>query len=153
MAYEHSNTGQISSDLNLTCLLVQKDGTPIGDIFVLKESKDLYLSQLAEHIKQRRPDMLSGVYSDDIKFWRPDPPLSALPSRLLSAVNALRFNQPEGEGGVTELSRAARLRAVFTANQLQEDQVHVIAQLPLDVPAQIPFDRKGKGSDICIVLY
>src|SRR6266852_5874648 len=139
MAHEHSNAGQISSHLDLRCLLVKNDGTLVGRSFVVNESENRFISQLAEHIKDRRSDIPDGVQPDLITLWRPDPPLSSLPSGLLSAVSALRFNQLEGEHGVTELSGTAQVRDVFTANQLQKDQIHVIAQLPLD--------GKGKGSD------
>jgi hypothetical protein len=58
-------------------------------------------------------------------------------------VNALHLDQPGSERNVMPLVTGFRLRHFFTANQLQEGQINVIVQLPLD-------KEKGKGSDICI---
>ena len=146
MAYEDSYAGQIPPRicLDLSCLLVKNDGTPTGDIFVLSEIEDRFVSRLAESIKDRRPDIPSGVLPDFIKLWKLDPPLSTVPSGpgLLSAVNTLHLNQPGSERGVTELHKSLRLSHLFTPNQLQAGRIHVIAQLPLD-------RGKQKGSDIC----
>lgn len=146
MAYEHSYAGQAPPliCLDLACLLVKNDGTPLGDPFVLSEFEDRFVSQLAERIKGRRSDIPSSVLSVFIKLWKLDPPLSSPPSGLLSAVNALHLNQPGSEHGVEELDKGLRLCRVFTPNQLQEGRIHVIAQLPLD-------REKAKGSDICIL--
>jgi hypothetical protein len=145
MAYEYSYTGQIPPHicLDLACLLVKNDGTPTGEPFMLSESEDLFVSHLAERIKDRRPDISSGVPPDFIKLWKPNPPLSSLPSGLLSAVNALHLNQPGRERSVTALDKPLRLRRLFTPNQLQEGQINVIAQLPLN-------GENEEGSDICI---
>jgi hypothetical protein len=76
MAYEYSYTGQIPHTcLDLACLLVKNDGTPLGEPFILSEFEDRVVSQLAESIKGRRSDIPSGVLPDFIKLWKPDPPL------------------------------------------------------------------------------
>jgi hypothetical protein len=146
MAYEYSYTGQIPHTcLDLGCLLVKNDGTPLGEPFILRKFEEPFVTQLAESIKGRRSDIPSSVLPDFIKLWKPDPPLSALlpPSGLLSAVNALHLNQEGSERSVTALHKTSRLRRLFTPNQLQEGQINVIAQLPLD-------RENEEGSDICI---
>ena len=146
MAYYHSYTGQIPPIcLRLGCLLVKNDGTPAGGSFVLYEYEDRPVSEFAERIKR---DMLSDVtvFPRYIRLWKPDPPISSLPSGLLSGVNALQLDQPGNERSVVELVNTSRLGRFFTANQ-QEGQIHVIAQLPLDREKV-----KGSATYICTVL-
>jgi hypothetical protein len=61
-----------------------------------------------------------------LPFGKPNPPRG-----VLSAVNALHLNQPGGERGVMALDKILPLGDLFSPNELQEGQIHVIAQLPL----------------------
>jgi hypothetical protein len=75
MAYEYSYTGQIPHTcLDLACLLVKNDGTPLGEPFILSEFEDRVVSQLAESIKGRRSDIPSVSSLILLNFGNPTPP-------------------------------------------------------------------------------
>ena len=147
MAYECSPTGQnISRDeLPLVCLVVKNDGAPLGGPFILHESNDRFVTDLAQRIKER-PDIPSSILPNYIRLWKPNSLLPSQPSELPNAVNALHFNEPGRERDVTELNIALPLRHFFTPDQLSPGHIHVIAQLPSD-------RENEKGSDSCICLY
>lgn len=76
------------------CLLVDNEGEPLGDPFVLREPEDNFLSEVAESIEKKRFGIsVSGVH---ISLWKANPPLLEKPLPELSRrVKALHLNVTE----------------------------------------------------------
>jgi hypothetical protein len=114
------------------CLLVDKEGDPLGDPFVLREPEDRYLSEVADTIQKRRPDI--QVIADLITFGSPThsfPYVSEL-SELSRRIKALHLNVigDERDSDAMLLRRSAQLSGVFPSHlSLPPKHIHVIAQL------------------------
>lgn len=114
------------------CLVVDNAWQPLGNPFILRKSEDVFVSELADAIKDRRIDILNGVPADHLCIWRPDPFLPISPrSELPGRVKALCLNVTENELGAVLLDSATPLGGNFLLHQpLPLDHVHIIAQLP-----------------------
>ena len=129
--------------LSLACILVKYDGDPVEDTFVLCTNDDTFVSELAETIKAKRPDIPAKVVPKSIHLWMPTLPLlTSLHLELPAHVKALNLNDPGNEHGVMPLNKSVPIHQYFPQDHsLPFEHIQVIAQLP-------PDRKKGKGKGI-----
>jgi hypothetical protein len=117
-------------DFAFFCLLVDDDGEPLGDIFVLRKNGDEFVAELADAIQKRRADN-PQIVADHLRLWKPEPflPASSLPE-LSGRVKALHLNVTGIEHKAVLLDKYTSIGENLPSLQpLPLHHVHIIAQL------------------------
>jgi len=113
---------------DLTCLLVDNAGEPEGYPFLLRESGDRYLGDVANELKTQITDIQVPAYR--ITLWKTNPPFpESSKSELSMRVKALHLNVAGKEREVELPMRTDKLKDIFTL-PLPPKHIHIIAQLP-----------------------
>lgn len=129
-------TAQNNKTRSFRCLLVDYIGNDQGQSFLIVKNDEDSVTDLAFAIREMNKEVLHDVSAPRLNLWKPNS-LDAFPLDTISLWVKTFLNSRQDQRDGVQLDMGARLRVAFPPGQsLQEslpsEQIHVIAQLPLD---------------------